>query len=119
MRTPRVRWRIGSPNRSAPRTDLAEDSAGGNRGLARRVLTGMGTTSVDPTALWLAAQRLDEAADVLQGALSGHLIDSAALDRLLGDVRLWQQAARETASALRTAAGRYTHAEAASAAVLR
>lgn len=79
----------------------------------------MGTTSVDPNALWLAAQRLDEAADLLQAALSGRCLDSTALYPLLGDVRLWQQAARETASALRTGAGRYTAAEAAAVAVLR
>lgn len=75
----------------------------------------MGTTSVDPHALCLAAQRLDDAADVLHAALSGHLggryVVSAALDRLLGDIGLWQQAARGTASALRTAASRYSDAE--------
>lgn len=79
----------------------------------------MGTTSVDPHALWLAAQRLDEAADVLQSALADRCPDSAALDRLLDGVRLWQQTARETSEALRSAAGRYAAAEVASAEALR
>lgn len=79
----------------------------------------MGTTSVDPHALWLAAQRLDEAADILQSALSGRCIHSATLDRLLGDVQLWRQTARDTASSLRNAAGRYAATESAAVQVLR
>lgn len=79
----------------------------------------MGTTSVDPHALWLAAQRLDEAADMLQSAIADRCVDSAKLDRLLAGARLWQQTARETSEALRSAAARYSAAEVAAAEALR
>ncbi len=74
----------------------------------------MGTTSVDPHALRLAAQRLDAAADLLAAAVCVQLQGlpgSAALDRLLGDVNAWQRAARETAAAVRTGAAGYIDVE--------
>jgi hypothetical protein len=84
-------------------------------------------TSVDPQALRAAAQRLDAAADLLYGAMTCHLRKlctddpgiRAALDRLAGDVALWQQAARETAAVLRTAADRYGDSEARAVEALR
>jgi hypothetical protein len=85
-------------------------------------------TAVDPHALWAAAQRLDDAADLLHGALTVHLRPlrsaadagvGAAVQRLVADVELWQQAARETALAIRTAADRYTDTEAQAAEALR
>lgn len=74
----------------------------------------MGTTSVDPCALRLAAQRLDDAADLLSGVIGGPLAGPhapEALSRLLADLARWQRAARETAAALRVGADRHTDAE--------
>lgn len=74
----------------------------------------MGTTSVDPYALRLAAQRLDAAADLLSGVAGGPLAGPNApdaLSRLLADLARWQQAARQTAAVLRLGADRYTDAE--------
>lgn len=74
----------------------------------------MGTTSVDPYALRLAAARLDDAADLLNGAMRGHLAGLSAsepLDRLLADLTMWQWAAQETAVTLRTSADLYADAE--------
>lgn len=85
-------------------------------------------TSVDPQALRAAAQRLDAAADLLQGISSSYLrglqFDAdagvrSALDALVADVAQWQRSARETAAALHTAAGRYDEAEAQAVGVLR
>lgn len=85
-------------------------------------------TAVDPHALWAAAQRLNAAADLLYGALAVHLkslhVDvpapvGAAVEQLVADVGMWQQAAQETAQALRTAADRYTDADARAAEALR
>lgn len=85
-------------------------------------------TTVDPQALLAAAQRLDEAADLLHGALTGYLsalhFDAdpgvrAAMDRLVADVASWQRAARETAAVLRTGAQRYSDAETQAAEALR
>ncbi len=89
--------------------------------------TGAGT-AVDPHALWTAARRLDQAADLLHGALTVHLRPlrpaaetrvGAAVQQLVADTEQWQRAARDTALALRTAADRYTHTEARAVAALR
>jgi hypothetical protein len=85
-------------------------------------------TAVDPHALWAAAQRLDEAADLLCGALAVHLRPlrsaadpgvGAAVERLVADIELWQRVARDTALAIRTAADRCTDTEAQAAEALR
>jgi hypothetical protein len=78
----------------------------------------MGTTSVDPYALRFAAQRLDEAADLLDAALSRHLsglrllaADGAtrsAVGGVVEGVARWQRTAREYASVVRAGADRYT-----------
>ena len=74
----------------------------------------MGTTSVDPHALRFAAQRLDEAADLLDGAVRGHLNGlrlppaRSAVSLVVQDVAQWQRAARECACALRVSAQCYT-----------
>jgi hypothetical protein len=77
----------------------------------------MGTTSVDPQALRYAAQRLDEAADLLGAAarchLSGLQLPTAdrrtrsAIGQLTDDVAQWQRAVREYAYAVRVGADRY------------
>jgi hypothetical protein len=77
----------------------------------------MGTTSVDPQALRFAAQRLDEAADLLDLALRNHLsglqlrgADSRtrwSIGQLIDGVAQWQRAAREHAYAVRSGADRY------------
>ena len=89
----------------------------------------MGTTSVDPHALRLAARRLDEAADLLDTALRSHLIGlqlstadgrtQAAIGLLVDDVARWQRAARESACSVRVGADRYTDEDRCGAAVLR
>ena len=89
----------------------------------------MGTTSVDPHALRLAARRLDEAADLLDTALRSHLnglqlssadgATRAAIEKLVADVARWQRAARESACAVRVGADRYTDDDRRGAAVLR
>jgi len=85
-------------------------------------------TAVNPHALLSAAQHLDAAADHLRAALDLHLrflhLDGpagvrGALQRLVADVDTWRQAAGETASALRSAADRYTAAEDRATAALR
>ena len=84
--------------------------------------------SVDPQAVRLAAHRMDAAADLLQGAVSGYLrvlhFDAdpgvrAAMDQLAADVGHWQQAARETAAALRSSAEQFIDTEARAAQALR
>ena len=91
---------------------------------------------MNPSALRAAAQRLDAAADLLQGALGSYLralhfdylralhadADAgvrSALDHLVADVAHWQQTARETAAVLRIGAERYADAEARAAQALR
>lgn len=85
-------------------------------------------TAVDPPALRAAALRMDAAADALHAALATHLralhLDTpagvrAAVQGLVADVDLWQQTARETAAALRTAADHYTRADTLAAQALR
>lgn len=78
----------------------------------------MGTTSVDPHVLRFAAQRLDEAADLLDVAVSRHLnglrLQAAggslglAIGQLVRDVTRWQCAVREYACAVRSSVDRYT-----------
>jgi hypothetical protein len=89
----------------------------------------MGTTSVDPQVLHFAAQRLDEAADILAVALSRHLnrlrlhaADPAtrtAMDQLVDGVGQWQRAARQYAAVVRAGADRYIDADSTGAEALR
>ena len=82
----------------------------------------MGTVSVDPGALRMAAQRLDAAADILAGAVGAHLCglqSGAAVDVLAEDVGRWTHAAREVAAVLRSGADRYLDGEADAVAALR
>lgn len=95
------------------------------------------TTSVDPAALWAAAQQLDSAADAVIGAArplgalqfdgaaagrahtgSGWAV-RAAMDALAADLNRWAHAARELAGALRAAAQQHAAAEAYGETVLR
>lgn len=89
----------------------------------------MGTTSVDPYALRHAARRLDEAADLLDGAVRTHLAGlrlpaadgrtRAAISQLIDEVLHWQRTAREYASAVRAGADRYADEDLAGAEALR
>lgn len=85
-------------------------------------------TAVDPQALLLAAQRLDVAAELLQGALRTHWgalqfgaggLVRNSIDELVADVLRWQRAAEGTAVALRTAAHRHLDVEARAVEALR
>lgn len=97
----------------------------------------MPITSLDPAALWTAAQRLDSAADAVIGAArplgdphfdgssagrahagSGWAV-RAAVDALASDLNRWAHAARELAGALRAAAQQHAAAEAYGETVLR
>ena len=97
----------------------------------------MPITSLDPAALWAAAQRLDSAADAVAGAArpledphfdgtaagrahagSGWAV-RAAMDALAADLNRWAHAARELAGALRAAAQQHAAAEAYGETVLR
>lgn len=94
------------------------------------VLPGMGTTSVDPAALRAAAQRMDNAADIVLAALRtrlgglqfdgtvagrAHAVAGASVrtgvDRLVADLAQWASVAREIAAALRAGADRYAESE--------
>lgn len=82
----------------------------------------MGTVSVDPAALRMAAQRLEAAAEVLAGTLATHLRGlhtGDAVGLLVADVGQWVLAARETADALHNGADRYCAGEAAAVSALR
>lgn len=89
----------------------------------------MGTTSVDPQALRFAAQRLDEAADLLGMAVRNHLsglrlpaVDPrtrAAIGQLVEGATRWQREAREHAHAVRTGADRYVDEDSRGAQVLQ
>jgi hypothetical protein len=98
----------------------------------------MGTTSVDPAALRAAAQRMDAAADIVNGALRARLgglqFDASvagrahaeaggsvrtAVDRLAAGMAQWAMVARETAAALSAGADRYADAESHAVAALR
>lgn len=69
----------------------------------------MGTTSVDPQTLRLAAQRLDAAADFLDVARRVHLagVHSRAVDHLAAELAQWQRDARDGAVGLRAVAERF------------
>ena len=81
----------------------------------------MGTTSVDPPVLRFAAQRLDEAADLLDAAVCRHLSGlrlqaadhgtRSAIGQLVDGIARWQRAVRECACAVRVSADRYTDAD--------
>ncbi|WP_293308012.1 hypothetical protein [Mycolicibacterium sp.] len=82
----------------------------------------MGTVSVDPAALRMAAQRLDDAAEILACAVGAHLRglqSGAAAGLLVAEVGQWTRAAREVAEGLRCGADRYCEGEAAAVAALR
>lgn len=82
----------------------------------------MGTVSVDPAALRMAAQRLDAAADILAGAVGAHLRglrSGEAVALLVADVGQWTHAAREVAAVLRSGAERYLDGEADAVAALQ
>lgn len=83
---------------------------------------------VDPQALGTAAQRLDAVADLLHGTLITHLsglqFDAdagvrGAVEQLVADVARWQQAARDTAAALRACAERFLDLDARATEALR
>lgn len=95
-------------------------------------------TSVDPAALWAAAQHLDSAADTVVAAVGGYLANlqfdgsaagrahadsgwavRAALDGLAADLAQWGRAGRELAGALRAAAQQHAAAESHAETVLR
>ncbi|HPX38367.1 MAG TPA: ESX-1 secretion-associated protein [Mycobacterium sp.] len=82
----------------------------------------MGTVSVDPASLRMAAQRLEAAAEILAGAVGTHLRGlqyGAAAGPIVADVGQWSRAAREVAAALRCGADRYCEGETAAVAALR
>lgn len=71
----------------------------------------------------MAAQRLDNAADLLGGVLTTHLRDlrtgSAGVSELAVGVSRWADAVGEAAAALRLGADRYLEGEAAAVTALR
>lgn len=98
----------------------------------------MGTTSVDPTALRAAAQRMNAAADVVDAVIGTRLGDlqfdgsvagrthtaagdavRGGMDRVVAAMTQWAAVARETAAALRAGAEMYADAESRAAATLR
>ncbi len=83
----------------------------------------MGTTSVDPHALRLAAQRLDTAADLLGAAIDrlgvGGVSLGGAVDEIVADLAHWQRGARDGAVGLRTVAERHIEQDNAGAEALR
>jgi hypothetical protein len=81
----------------------------------------MGTTSVDPQALRLAAQRLDTTGDLLDAAMArlGPGTGGPAVDQIVADIAHWQRGARDGAVGLRTVAHRHIEQDSAGAEVLR
>jgi len=81
----------------------------------------MGTTSVDPHALRLAAQHLDTAADLLDAAIArlDRAAAGAAVDEIVTDIAHWRRGARDGAVGLRTVAQRHIEQDSAGAEVLR
>lgn len=83
----------------------------------------MGTISVDPVALRMAAQRLDTATDLLGGRLAAELrhlqTGDAGVSDLVTGVRRWAGAAGEVAAALRAGADHYIEGESAAVTALR
>lgn len=90
-----------------------------NRADADCVKPGMGTTSIDPQALRLAAQRLDDAADLLDVALRVHLVGLRSVDQLVAELADWRRDARDGADGLRAVAERFLAEDRAGAEVLR
>jgi hypothetical protein len=80
----------------------------------------MTTTSVDPQALRLAAQRLDTAGDLLDAAIArlGQGAFGPAVEQIVADIAHWQRGAREGAAGLRTVAQRHIEQDRAGAGVL-
>jgi hypothetical protein len=84
----------------------------------------MGTTSVDPHALRLAAQRLETAADLLDAAID-RLGQGAVgplrgpVEQIIADVAHWQRSARDCAAGLRTVAERHLEQDLSGAEALR
>ena len=83
----------------------------------------MGTVSVDPAALRMAARRLETAADLLGGILTTHLRDlqtgEAGVGDLLTGVGRWAGDAAEVAATLRAAADGYVEGASAAVTALR
>ena len=80
----------------------------------------MGTTSVHPQALRLAADRLDTAADLLDAAIDRlGRAGGGAVEQIVADVAQWQRGARDSAVGLRTVAERYIEQDDAGAGALR
>ena len=98
----------------------------------------MPATSIDPAALRAAALRLENAADIVLGAVGSHLrglrFDGtvagrahsesgwavrAAMDSLAGDAARWARGAADLAAALRAGADRHAGREANAATVFR
>lgn len=89
----------------------------------RCVKFGMGTTSVNPLALRLAAQRLDTAADLLDAAINRLATGGGPLrgmvDEIVADIAHWQRGARDGAVGLRMVAERHVEQDSAGAEALR
>jgi hypothetical protein len=117
MRTPRASWRTGSLSRSVRKADCGFLR---NRKHCRCVKLGMATTSVDPQALRLAAQRLDTAADLLDAAIDRlGQAGGGAVEQIVADIAQWQRGARDGAAGLRTVAARHIEQDNAGAEALR
>ena len=95
----------------------------------------MGTTSVDPSVLYAAAQRIEAAAEIVQnavnvrltfdGSVAGRSHSSsgtavrAAVEQVVSELQQWASTAREAAGALRAGADCHVMADADAAAALR
>lgn len=80
----------------------------------------MGTFSLDPQAVRMAADRLEAAADILQGVLGTHLAAlPAGAEDLRAGVARWETGARDLATALRAAVDRHAESETNRARALR
>lgn len=94
----------------------------------------MGTTSVDPSILHAAAQRIESAAEIVQdainvrlqfdGSVAGRSHASAggavrtAVEQVVADLQQWASTAREAAIALRAGADLHAAADADAATAL-
>jgi hypothetical protein len=86
----------------------------------RCVKAGMGTTSIDPQALRLAAQRLDTAADLLDAAIDRLGVGGGgAVEQIVADIAHWRRGARDGAVGLRMVAERHVEQDSAGAEALR
>ena len=83
----------------------------------------MGTTSVDPQTLRLAAQRLDTAADLLDDAIgrlgAGGRSLGGMIDEIVADIAHWQHGARDGAIGLRAVADGHIELDRSGAEALR